>query len=233
MTTSIKEILRKQKTLCNLTLNKVRTYFTDDTVLSVKSIIDFFIRREWYFLLESIVNNDPNSDCYMSEILEIQRVWILQMIEKQSYPTLFSNEGSRWGLVQKLNITEERLNKSMKSFKLSKNEKDISTTTDYNKDDDESVTGSTEEIWGNLFQHHELPRQFEEYVGKIGRLFVFDGCSDMTIDDDKLRHSSRGFCSAGLQMSGFRGSRIGPVMNGIASVQTNGHRSFNPFQPTR
>ena len=49
---------------------------------------------------------------------------------------------------------------------------------------------------------------------------MFDGCSDMTIDDDKLRHSSRGFRSAGLQMSGFRGSRIGPVMNDIASVQT-------------
>eukprot|EP00957_Ditylum_brightwellii_P081400 6191416-Ditylum_brightwellii.AAC.1 len=41
----------------------------------------------------------------------------------------------------------------------------------------------------------------------------------MAIDDDKLRNISDRFQEEGLQITGFCGSRIGPVMNGIGLVQ--------------
>lgn len=56
--------------------------------------------------------------------------------------------------------------------------------------------------------------------GENRKKIVFDTVSDCTINDDKLRHSSRGFRSSGIAMSCFRGSRIGPVMNVLASVKT-------------
>ena len=42
----------------------------------------------------------------------------------------------------------------------------------------------------------------------------------MTIDDDKLRHQSATFKKEGLQLTGFRGSRCGPVMNCVGTVQS-------------
>lgn len=48
---------------------------------------------------------------------------------------------------------------------------------------------------------------------------MFEGLCHLTVDDDKLRHSSRLFRLIGLMMTGFRGSRIGPVMNAVGVVQ--------------
>jgi hypothetical protein len=59
----------------------------------------------------------------------------------------------------------------------------------------------------------------ERYIGKIGKKMMVPEM-DYTIDDDKLRHSSKRFRDEGFQMTGFRGSRIGPVMNAMGNVQT-------------
>jgi hypothetical protein len=47
-----------------------------------------------------------------------------------------------------------------------------------------------------------------------------ESLTDVTIDDDKLRHSSRTLGDHGLKRTGFRGSRCGPVMNAAGAVQT-------------
>ena len=53
----------------------------------------------------------------------------------------------------------------------------------------------------------------EEHISNIGSKFIVQNKSLVCIDDDKLRHSSKLFRDVGLQMTGFRGSRVGPVMN--------------------
>lgn len=139
------------------------------------------------------------------------------MLEKQSSQTLFRNDHRRWGMVSKLDIKEDRYTKLIKSFKSSNNETTIDADSDV---DEENNNCNVSGVWGNLLEQDELPRKLEVYVGEIGRKFVFESVSECTIDDDKLRHSSRGFRASGIAMSGFRGSRIGPVMNGLATVQT-------------
>lgn len=57
------------------------------------------------------------------------------------------------------------------------------------------------DVWGNLLEQEELPRSLKEYVGKIGQQLFFKAVLDCTINDDKLCHSSRGFCTAGISMS--------------------------------
>jgi hypothetical protein len=53
----------------------------------------------------------------------------------------------------------------------------------------------------------------------IGKRFLFENLTDVTIADDKLRHTSNTFSDHVLQRTGFRGSRCGPVMIGAGSVQ--------------
>jgi hypothetical protein len=62
--------------------------------------------------------------------------------------------------------------------------------------------------------------KIETHIGNVGKHFLFETLSDITIDDDKLRHTSRSFSDHGLQRTGFRGSRCGPVMNDAATVQS-------------
>ena len=77
-----------------------------------------------------------------------------------------------------------------------------------------------DEVWGHFDQYNDVIVKIEQLIGEVGRNFVFDGNFNGTIDDDKLRHSSSRFRDEGLMMTGFRGSRIGPVMNGLGMVET-------------
>ena len=213
--------LEKAKQVCQLTIASVKEYLniTDDP--SISECIELFLQRDWYFMIESLINNNLNNkdsieNCTIPEVFQLQRVWLLQMIEKQTSNTLFDNEGGRWGHVNYLDIKKKRYNTLMKSFKTVKDETLIST--DVYDDDDETVR--VHKVWGNLLQQQELPKRLEDYFGLACRKFLYESVTDVTIDDDKLRHSSKKFREAGLQMSGFRGSRIGPVMNGLASVHS-------------
>jgi hypothetical protein len=215
-----KRNLSKAKELCELTIQKAKETLGIARKPTINDCLELFLDRCWYFLIENLINIKLSTNekrCSLPEVLEVQRVWLLQMIDKQSSHTLFKNENKRWGLVTKLDITEARYTKLIRSFKTTKNESTIKVDSDV---DEENTTTDVSKIWGNLLEQDELPRSLEEYVGKIGRQFIFDSVSDCSIDDDKLRHSSRSFRSAGIAMTGFRGSRIGPVMNGLVTVQT-------------
>jgi hypothetical protein len=71
-------------------------------------------------------------------------------------------------------------------------------------------------VWGSFNQHNVVVSKLEQHVGMIGKRFLFENLTDVTIDD-KLRHTSNTFSSYGLQRTGFRGSRCGTVMNGAGS----------------
>jgi hypothetical protein len=68
-------------------------------------------------------------------------------------------------------------------------------------------------------QHINIVSKLEQHVGSIGKRFLFENLTDVTIADDKLRHTSKTFSDHVLQRTGFRGSRCGPVMIGAGSVQ--------------
>jgi hypothetical protein len=226
-----KRNLEKTVQLTDATIKKAQLLLGIDRQPTINDCLELFLNREWYFMLENIINlklPPVEKRCELPEVMQIMRMWILQMINKQTSTTLFLNDHHRWGLVGDLIISESRYNRLMKSFKTSDNEKPINADSDV---DEESNQGNVPVVWGNLLEQEQLPRSLEVYVGNIGQNFVFDSLSDCTIDDNKLRHSSRGFRASGIAMSGFRGSRIGPVMNGLASVQTGILHSihFNRF----
>ena len=123
--------LNKAKQLCNLTLQKAITELriprmpndinNNQVVLGVDDCINFFLRREWYFLLEDSMNIQlqamEEDHCTVEEILKLQKLWLLQMLEKQTANSLYQNPYQRWGLVNELEMKEERMKVLMKAFK--------------------------------------------------------------------------------------------------------------------
>ena len=57
--------------------------------------------------------------------------------------------------------------------------------------------------------------KIENCIGYIRKVFKFKGLFDITINDDKLLHFSDGFRDRVLQIMGFMGIYIVPVMNGM------------------
>jgi hypothetical protein len=63
-------------------------------------------------MIESLINKNLNNkynteNCTIPEVFQLHRVWLLQMIEKQTSNTLFENEGGRWGHVNSLDIKKK------------------------------------------------------------------------------------------------------------------------------
>ena len=54
----------------------------------------------------------------------------------------------------------------------------------------------------------ESLQMVESHIGKVVLKFTFNSLIVLIIDDNKLRHSSKKFRETGLQISGFRSSRI-------------------------
>ena len=59
---------------------------------------------------------------------------------------------------------------------------------------------------GTFTQYNDVLCKIEAHVGNIGKTFLFSTIVNLTIDDNKLRHSGVGFRDKGLQRTGFRGS---------------------------
>jgi hypothetical protein len=77
---------------------------------------------------------------------------------------------------------------------------------------DNEQDAAAEIVWGTFNQYNDIASKLEHQVGKIGKRFLFEYLTDATTDDDKLRHTSKTFSDHGLQRTGFRGSRCGPVV---------------------
>ena len=78
-----------------------------------------------------------------------------------------------------------------------------------------------QKVWGSFNDYNDIVGKLERHIGENGRDFVFEKVTDLTIDDDKLRHQSSTFKKEGLQLTDFCGSRCGPVMNCAGTVQSN------------
>lgn len=158
---------------------------------------------------------DPTKHAKLKEVHEMQRVWLLQCIFRETARNLFT-DGPQWfAPVQRLCMTYSRYAFLFK--KLGADLPKISINVGYN---DTEQDKTAERVWGSFNQHNEIIRKMKAHVGNIGKNFLIKTISDVTIDDDKLCHTSKTFSDHGLQRTGFRGSRCGPVMNGAGSVQS-------------
>ena len=172
-----------------------------------------FLNRDFYLMLKDAINAglDRQEDwATVSEVHEMIRVWLLQMIYQTTSTKLFDSKASsdKWFYqASGLKISERRYNELFKGLGLNSRTYEIQ---------DIAEDG---ENWGTFEQYNPTVCDLENHVAKVGENFVCAGL-DMTINDDKLRHSSRKFRDHGLQMTGFRGSRIGPVMNGLGIVSS-------------
>jgi hypothetical protein len=177
-----------------------------------------YLNRDWYLMMLDYINariENPAKHATLKEVHEMQRVWLLQCIFRETARNLFT-DGPQWfAPVQHLCITYNRYAFLFK--KLGADLPEISINVGYN---DTKQDETAEHVWGSFNQHNEILGKMEAHVGTIGKNFLIETICDVTIDDDKLRHMSKTFSDHGLQRTGLRGSRCGPVMSGAGSVQS-------------
>jgi hypothetical protein len=121
-----------------------------------------------------------------------------------------------YGPIKKVGISYARY--SYLLMKLGDNAPEISVL---NRGTESQDDRAADVIWGSFNQYNEVVGKLERHMGDVGQKFIFDKVLDLTIDDDKLRHQSASFKREGLQLTGFRGSRCGPVMNCVGAVQSS------------
>jgi hypothetical protein len=209
---SMKRSIEPTMTTCSRLSAKPIESFNPSVFASI------YLNRDWYILLFDHINfriEDPEQKSTMPEILEMQRVWMLQCIYNTTARNLFQ-DGSRWFLpVRRLLISYERY-----SFLFKQLEADLPPINVHVGLNDLEEDANAELVWGSFNQHNDAVSKLEAHVGNVGRNFLREKLSDVTIDDDKLRHTSKTFSDHGLRRTGFRGSRCGPVMNAAGSVQS-------------
>jgi len=181
--------------------------------------VSIYLNRDWYLLMEEYINarvTEPNMNrATINEIHEMMRVWILQCCYQVTAKTLYTNT-TWYAPIRKIDLTYDRFAFLFK--KLGADLPPISILLGQNDaHEDEKAT----EVWGSFNQYNDIVCKLERHVGEIGKGFILENITDITIDDDKLRHQSSTFRDHGLQLTGFRGSRCGPVMNCSGTVQTS------------
>jgi hypothetical protein len=179
--------------------------------------VSIFLNRDWYLMLLDYVNSRidfQDQKATPQEILEVQRVWILQCIYSTTAKNLFNDASGWFTPIRRIRISYERF--SFIFQKLGANLPTIDVNVGIN---DTLMDEVAEKVWGSFNQHNNIISRIETHVANIGHNFIMEKVTDMTIDDDKLRHTSKTFSEHGLQRTGFKGCRSGPVMNCAACVQ--------------
>lgn len=174
--------------------------------------------RDWYLLLYDYVNSridNQENKTTPAEIFEMTRVWMLQCFYGTTAKNLFTDTSEWFSPVRRVKITYNRYSFILR--KLGAELPEIAISTGIN---DVENDANADFVWGSFNEHNDIVTKLERHVGQIGRNFLFERLTDITIDDDKLRHNSKTFGDHGLQRSGFRGSRCGPVMNAAGTVQS-------------
>lgn len=194
-----------------LAVLKRMTGRTEAESIPMSQRIAIFLNRDFFTMLkDSIDGGMPTGGrkCEYWEIREMVRMWLLMAKYKTTAARIFSEP--RWYAIGgELKIGPARYKQLFQWLG-----RDV-PVMDVHLGNSESDTS----VWGSLNQHSESIDKMEQHIASVGKQFHFDAVNDYVIDDDKLRHSSRNFRALGLQMSGFRGSRVGPVSNCLASLQ--------------
>jgi hypothetical protein len=208
-------MLSKEKTLLTPTLERCESIMKRPwDVATLDDYVSIFINRNWYIMIQDYINERAESSEKLVEfweILDMMKMWILQFYYGTTSKRLFDKKDEWYRKARTLKISYERYNMLLKKLG-----SDFPSLDVFEGTEEEENTGTS--IWGNFDQFNPIVTKLEEHIAGSGELFIFPNI-DITIDDDKLRHSSRKFREEGLQITGFRGSRIGPVMNGMGIVQ--------------
>jgi hypothetical protein len=158
---------------------------------------------------------DPKDRPTINEIHKMQRIWVLQCIYEVTAKKLFSNK-DWYSKANNVLITYSRY-----IFLMNKLGAELPVISLLNRNSEAYDEEVADKVWGSFNEYNEVIGKLERHMGEIGQKFVFEQVTDITIDDDKLRHRSTSFRSEGLQQCGFRGSRCGPVMNCVGLVQSS------------
>ena len=177
-----------------------------------------YLNRDWYLMIQDYINfriDEAGQRPTIQEIFEMQRVWLLQSIYQVTAKALYENT-DWYAPIKKIKITYDRY-----SFLLNKLGNDLPLVSVVNRGSEARDDETAQKVWGSFNDYNEIVGKLERHIGGVGQKFIFEKVTDLTIDDDKLRHQSSTFKKAGLQQTGFRGSRCGPVMNCAGTVQSN------------
>jgi hypothetical protein len=141
-------------------------------------------------------------------------VWMLQCFYGATTTALFRGPSDWYAPVRYLDKSHDRYSFLFRKLGADAPEITVNAVLNDNEQDE-----TAEIVWGSFNQHNDIVSKLEQHVGSIAKRFLSQNVTDVTIDDDKLRHTSKTFSDHGLQRTGFRGSRCGTVMNGAGSVQ--------------
>jgi hypothetical protein len=183
-----------------------------------------YASRDWYLMLLDYINAripNPADKTTPKETFEMTRVWMLQCIYGETAKNVFINSSEWYMPVRRINISYNRYSFIMR--KLGNDLLEITVTVGINHAEEDTAA---ELVWGSFNEHNDIMSKLENHVGNIGKNFLFERLTDITIDDDKLEHSSKTFCDHGLQRSGFRGRRCGPVMHAAGTAIRNKKENF-------
>jgi hypothetical protein len=160
-----------------------------------------YLNRDWNLLMMDYVNDrieNLENKATPQDILEMQRVWILQCIYSTATKNLF-NDGSLWYRpIRSINIIYDRYSflfnalgsdVAHQAFGVLE-QRTLGVTIGPADDHDREVLP---QIWGSFNQYNAIIGKMETHIGKVGGHFLLERITDVTIDDDKLRHISKTF----------------------------------------
>ena len=138
------------------------------------------------------------------------KIWILQFYYGTTSTRLFDGKDFWYAKTKDVSLTKEQYTFIRKKLGLDYPGLDI-----YEGTEEQEKNGNA--IWVNFDRFNTIVSKLEQHVADIGQGFILTKI-DLTVNDDKLRHTSRRFREEGLQITGFRGCIFEPVINDNETV---------------
>jgi hypothetical protein len=174
---SMKRIIDPTMTACSRLAGKPIESFTPSDFATV------FLNRDWFLLLYDYINSrieDEQQKSTMQEILEMQRVWILQCIYQTTATNLFENSSDWFYPVRRLHISLQRYSFLFNHLGADLPPIDIRTGPHDAKEDEKA-----EVVWGSFNQHNDVVSKSRRVKidwhrwfhtrRLLRRRFIFDG----------------------------------------------------------
>ena len=154
----------------------------NDERMAEKDFANIWLNRNFYIIFQDYINAriaDPGKHAQLCEVVEIFRVWILQMIHGETARTLFQ-EPEWYAKSRMLKISLERY---LFLFEALGAGLPVVDTTVH---DDDPEGEDTAIIWGSFHQYNPIISQIEQEFGIVGMNFIIEGNCTAAIDDDKI-----------------------------------------------
>jgi hypothetical protein len=145
-----------------------------------------YLNRDWYLLVLDYINSrieNPDEKTSPKEIFDMHRLWMLQCIYGTTAKNLFLDRSQWFTPIRRIDIKYSRYSYIFRKLGADLPKINVNVGCD-DKEQDETA----ERVWGSFNQHNDIIGKIETHIGNIGKHFLFETLSDITIDDDKLRH---------------------------------------------